>query len=303
MQQDSIKLKKFSHAAIGAKDLSRQKDFYVDKLHMKVVEETPKSIFLRAAEKHHHMLELMGDYKGLDHMAFEVEDDDELDRARHILEKRGIKVFQQNGDTEPGIQRLLRFKDPEGNTIELVSNVAEHAEDYAGDSSMPLSLDHVTIFTGNVKKQEAFYKEVLGMRIRDTVPNFLSFLTCTSIHHSLGFISLPKRGFQHIAFNYANRSNMMNAMVELNDAGFTRIEGPGRHGPGNSLFTYFEDPEKNLVELIAEAELLDDPLHQPGVWKQKQALDLWRIGKPMGPPPGMGWVVPLLPYISRLVRR
>jgi catechol 2,3-dioxygenase-like lactoylglutathione lyase family enzyme len=302
MQQDLIKLKCFSHAAIGAKDLNRQKDFYVDKLHMKIVEETSQRVFLRAAEKHHHALELIQDHKGLHHMAFEVEDDNEIDRASFILEKRGIKILQQE-DTEPGIQQLIRFKDPEGNVIELVSNVAEHDVDCVGASLMPLALDHVTLFTGSVKKQEAFYNKVLGMRVRDRVPNFLSFLTCTSNHHSLGLIALPKRGFQHIAFNYANRSDMMNAMVELNDAGFKRIEGPGRHGPGNSLFSYFEDPEKNLVELIAEAELIDDPLHQPGIWKQKQAIDLWDIGKPMGPPPGLGWVVPLLPYISRLVKR
>lgn len=38
--------------------------------------------------------------------------------------KTWVKILpQQQEDTEPGIHRSLRFKDPEGNTIELVSNV------------------------------------------------------------------------------------------------------------------------------------------------------------------------------------
>jgi catechol-2,3-dioxygenase len=302
--EESIQLKRFSHAAIGVSDLYRQKEFYTGQLGLSVVTETPERIYLRAAGSHHHVLELANNFKGLHHMAFEVKDDCEIDRARHILTKRGIRILHEpKHDAEPGIGRLLRFNDPEGNTIELVSNVIEHAGGYGEKPVKPLTLDHVTFFAGNIKKQENFYIKLFGMRVSDRVPGFLTFLTCDSNHHSLGFITLPHRGFQHIAFDYADRTDMMNALVHLNDAGCKRVDGPGRHGPGNSLFTYFEDPEKNLVELIAEAKLDADPLRKPGEWKQQAALNLWRSGGPMGPPPGMGWVVHLLPYISRLVPR
>jgi catechol-2,3-dioxygenase len=303
-QQESIQVERFSHAAIGVRDLNRQTEFYVNNIGLGVVEETPGHIYLRAGGSHHHVLELVSNFRGLHHIAFEVKDDGEIDRAKYILTKQGINIILgPEGAAEPGIGRLLRFNDPEGNTIELVSNVGDHSGGFETRPVKPVTLDHVTFFTGNVKTQETFYKTLLGMRVRDTVPGFLTFLTCTANHHSLGFIALPRRGYQHIAFDYSCRADMMNAMVHLNDTGFKRVDGPGRHGPGNSLFTYFEDPEKNLVELITETELIDDPLHQPGKWKQHEALNLWRVGGPMGPPPGMGWVVHALPYVSRLIRR
>jgi catechol 2,3-dioxygenase-like lactoylglutathione lyase family enzyme len=237
-------------------------------------------------------------------MAFEVANDEEIDRAKHILTQQGIPILHEpERGVEPGIGRLLRFNDPEGNTIELVSDVSNHTGDYGDRPVKPLSLDHVTFFAGDVKKQQRFYETVLGMRVRDTVPGFLTFLTCTANHHSLGFIALPRRGFHHIAFDYSGRAEMMDAIVHLGDAGFKRVDGPGRHGPGNMLYTYFEDPEKNLVELVTEIEQIEDPSHQPGEWDQQPALNLWRVGNRMGPPPGMGWMVHVLAFVSKRLKR
>jgi catechol 2,3-dioxygenase len=36
--------------------------------------------------------------------------------------------------------------------------------------------------------------------------------------------------------------------------------GPGRHGPGNNLFVFFDDPSGNHIELSAEMERFHDDL-------------------------------------------
>jgi hypothetical protein len=32
--------------------------------------------------------------------------------------------------------------------------------------------------------------------------------------------------------------------------------GPGRHGPGNNLFVFIEDPDGNWIEISAELEVI-----------------------------------------------
>jgi len=34
--------------------------------------------------------------------------------------------------------------------------------------------------------------------------------------------------------------------------------GPGRHGPGNNIFIFVEDPDKNWIEISAELEIMYD---------------------------------------------
>jgi hypothetical protein len=75
----------------------------------------------------------------------------------------------------------------------------------------------------------------------------MTFLRCNPNHHSFGFIALPGRGLQHAAFDLAGRVELSEAIFHLGDGGVRRVDGPCRHGPGNMLFTYFEDPEKNLL--------------------------------------------------------
>ena len=112
------------------------------------------------------------------------------------------------------------------------------------------------------------------MLVTDTVPSFMTFLRCNPNHHSFGFIALPRRGLQHAAFDLAGRVELSEAIFHLGDGGFRRVDGPGRHGPENMLFTYFEDPEKNLLELCTEIQQIDETSHQPRAWDAKSALNL-----------------------------
>lgn len=89
---------------------------------------------------------------------------------------------------------------------------------------------------------------------------------CNPNHHSFGFIALPRRGLQYAAFDFHSNAELSELMVYRGDSGVKRVDGPGRHGPGNMLFTYFQDPETNLLEWITEIEQIDEATHQPRAW-------------------------------------
>ena len=301
---DPIRVKRLSHIALGVRDLPRQADFYVNACGLQIVEQAAEHLYLRAAGNHHHVFELIGSDRGLHHVAFEVVDDEELDRAVNVLNECGIRIeLGLNREVEPGLGRLLRFRDPEGNIIELISNVRELDATYSGVPGKPLSLNHLILYAGDLDKQQEFFVSVLGMRVTDTVPRLMTFLRCNANHHSFGFITLPRHGLQHAAFDVTNRAELSEVIVRLGDMGVRRVDGPGRHGPGNMLFTYFEDPEKNLLEWVTEVQQIDETSHQPKAWDTRGALNVWSTPEHMGPPTGLWWILHVLPTISKLLRR
>ena len=113
------------------------------------MERVADHLYLRAAGNHHHVFELIGSDRGLHHVAFEVVDDEELDRAANVLNEYGIRIeLGPNAEVEPGLGRLLRFRDPEGNIIELISSVRELDATDSGAPGKPLSLNHLLLYAG-----------------------------------------------------------------------------------------------------------------------------------------------------------
>lgn len=298
-----IRIKRISHVAITVRDLERQADFYTKMCGLRPVERASQRLYLRASGPHHHVFELLKGHGGLDHISFQIDDDEDIHRCADILVAQGIRItLAPNKEVEPGVGSVLRFLDPEGNPIELVSGVEELRSGYESEAVGPLSLNHAVLYAGDLGKQQSFYESVLGMRVTDTVPRLMTFLRCNPNHHSFGFIALPRRGLQHAAFDLPSRVELTDLLVHMGDAGFKRVDGPGRHGPGHMLFTYFEDLEKNLLEWVTEIQQVNEEGHVPKAWNAEPALNLWQAPGHVGPPIGFRWVLRALPVISKLSR-
>jgi 2,3-dihydroxy-p-cumate/2,3-dihydroxybenzoate 3,4-dioxygenase len=164
-----------------------------------------------------------------------------------------------------------------------------------------MSLNHAVLYVGDLSKQQSFYASVLGMQATDTVPRLMTFLRRNPNHHSFGFIALPRRGPKHDAFD-PSRAELSDLLIHMGDAGIKRVDGPGRHGPGQMLFTHFEDVEKNLLEWNTEIQQIDEATRLPKAWDPEPALNLWQAPGHMGPPRGFRWVLRALPVISKLSR-
>jgi catechol-2,3-dioxygenase len=102
---------------------------------------------------------------------------------------------------------------------------------------------------------EAFYGGTLGFKLSDNLANRMTFWRCNANHHSIAFANFgPHHGFNHAAFEVKDWQDFMRAVFYMGEHKVPRQWGPGRHLAGNNLFSYYFDPEGNVVEYTAEVE-------------------------------------------------
>src|SRR5260370_41573605 len=154
----SIKVARLAHVGLRARDLSKQAEFYTARWGLEPIEEHGQDLFLRADGPEHHVLTLRaGEEAGLDHFAFEVADPDDIERAADILASQGVEiVVQPTQDLEPGVKKAIRFKDPEGNIVELVAGVDQVTDAYGERDVKPTAINHVALHTRDPARMERF---------------------------------------------------------------------------------------------------------------------------------------------------
>jgi catechol-2,3-dioxygenase len=267
---DRIKVARLAHVGLRARDLGKQAEFYTERWGLDAIDEHGNDVFLRADGPDHHVLTLhAGDAAGLDHFAFEVERPDDIDRAADVVAGLGLEiVVPPTQDLEPGVARAVRFKDPDGNVVELISGVDPVRDQYGMRDVKPQALNHVVLSTLDRPRLEQFYGGTLGFQLSDTLPNFMTFWRCNANHHSIAFAS-PRGGgtpgLNHAAFDVKDWHDLMRAVFYMGERGVKRMWGPGRHLAGNNLFSYYFDPEGNVIEYTTEVEQITNDDYVPPI--------------------------------------
>jgi catechol 2,3-dioxygenase-like lactoylglutathione lyase family enzyme len=191
---------------------------------------------------------------GMKVLAFAVAGDD-LNAIVQRAASAGVEVVVPPSTADaPAERRFARLRDPDGNLVDLV--VAEPFHDGAGDTpTVARKLGHVVLWTPDVAGMEAFFT-VLGMRVSDRTHLGMSFLRCNTEHHTIGLAQSGsgRTGMQHAAFDVGTEQVVAEESARLAASGVRCIWGPGRHGPGNNIFSYYLDPSDNIFELYGDME-------------------------------------------------
>ena len=266
---NGIKVARLAHVGFRARDLGRQAEFYSARWGLDPVEEAPQDVFLRADGPDHHVLVLhAAEDTGLDHFAFEVAQQDDIERAADMVAAQGLEiVVPPTQDLEPGVKKAIRFKDPDGNVVELLAGVDQVHDQYGPRDVKPTVLNHVVLNTTNRQALEQFYGGMLGFKLSDNLADFMTFWRCNANHHSLAFASPAnaRPGLNHAAFELRDWQELMRGVFLLGEHGVRRMWGPGRHLAGNNLFSYYFDPEGNVVEYTTEVEQITSDDYVPPV--------------------------------------
>lgn len=281
---DGIKVARLAHVGLRARNLSAQAEFYTDRWGLEPIDEAAQDLFMRGEGPDHHVLTLhASEDAGLDHFAFEVSQRDDIDRAADIFANQGIEIVTPpTQDLEPGVARAIRFKDPEGNVVELIAGVDQIRDAYGARDVKPQSLNHVVLHARDRAGMERFYGDTLGFKLSDTLADFMTFWRCNANHHSIAFVTAhgDQSGLNHAAFDVKDWQDLMRGVFFLGEQGVRRMWGPGRHLAGNNLFAYYFDPEGNVVEYTTEVQQISNADYVPPV--RPLIADQWGSR-----PPGM----------------
>jgi catechol-2,3-dioxygenase len=279
---NGIKVVRLAHVGFRARDLDRQAEFYTARWGLDAIDQADQDVFLRADGPDHHVLILhASDATGLDHFAFEVAHQDDIERAADILTDQGLEIVTPpTQDLEPGVKKAIRFKDPDGNVVELIAGVDQVHDQYGPRDVKPTVLNHVVLNTTNRQALEQFYGGTLGFKLSDNLDNFMTFWRCNANHHSLAFAgpSNAQPGLNHAAFELRDWQDLMRGVFLLGEHGVRRMWGPGRHLAGNNLFSYYFDPEGNVVEYTTEVEQITSDDYVPPL--RPRIADQWGSSPP-----------------------
>ena len=140
-------------------------------------------------------------------------------------------------------------------------------------------MQHLTLATRDPLAIEAFYCGTLGFLTSDHVVTpegrvATIFTRSNHEHHTLACFQQDRVGIDHHSYEAGDWAEMKHWCDRMGELRIPIMWGPGRHGPGNNLFIFIEDPDGNWIEISAELEVVHDrPLvrwpHEP------RTLNLW----------------------------
>jgi len=114
----------------------------------------------------------------------------------------------------------------------------------------PRRLSHVLLFSPDVGRSVAFYRDALGLRLSDSSADIIAFLHGVhgSDHHLVAFAKSDGPGLHHSSWDVGSIDEVGRGMEQMQTAGYAQGWGLGRHVLGSNYFRYVRDPWGSFCE-------------------------------------------------------
>ena len=282
-----IQAKRFAHVTFETPDLERQIAYFTEIAGLSLAERHNGCAYL--VTKHGDLAVVLekGERARCARLAFQTAPDTEFAEIRNGIETEGPSCQSRN-DALPGIPQMLSFEDPKGTVCDVfaVQTPISRPKPVAGIG--PIKLGHLAFVVSDPKAFADFYSRVLGFRVSDWIADWFVFMRCGPDHHTINFVRGKRTQMHHVAFELKDWAQVQSACDFLGGKNIPLIWGPGRHGPGNNIYTYHRNPDDQIIEMFTELDkMLDESLgyfeprpwhrdhpQRPKVW-QTFPTDIW----------------------------
>ena len=215
--------------------------------------------YFRSDGRDHTLAYFEGDPS--DHaVGFDVRDAAALNAAAAEVDAHGLPVaWGTREECEVRhVDRLVRFRDPSGNAIELVYGARAGDRPYApGRAAGITGFSHIGLRTTDAARDEAFWTRVCNARVSDRI-GAAPLLRIDAVHHKLALFPSAYAGVQHVNHQVAGVDDVMRAYYFLRERGVRIVFGPGRHPTSSAIFLYFEGPDGMVYEYSTGVRLIED---------------------------------------------
>jgi catechol-2,3-dioxygenase len=293
---------RIGHIGLVVSDLDGYGEFLTGGLGLTETRREEGRAYYALGTRHHQVRITEGAALGCDGIGFDVSDAESLASLRGAVEEAGLEIVSDKPYDDTAAEGFS-FQIPQGPTVELCAGVqlapdpGAYPNDFyraRGDHIKLQKLGHVGIGSPDPDAVERVFVDVLGFRISDRFPGVLSWARCNADHHSVGFAPAAAPGVHHMAFEIQSLAHYERLVDHLALSGLRLIWGLGRHGPGNNLFAYFDDPSGTMIEVYANmAQIENEDSYVPREWE-----DLQEVGNIWGPLPDDSWIGKLTPFTT-----
>lgn len=295
------------HVEISVNNFEKSLWFFTDVLGLFVTEIDGDRAYLRAWQDFDHHTLVLKDAKEseVNRIGWRVSSKDSLYIFEKVLKEKNIDFKWVEGGKQKALGDAIHFKSPAGTPIELywekekhiekdpklVSKLPSHPSKYTGRGVAPRRFDHVNVMVNDVKAEQEWWTELLGIHHRYYIQNeqnirLGSWLSRTNISHELALMRNSNQDgakFHHLAYYLDTVDELIRAsnLMAENDI---KIEwGPGKQGTSGAQFIYVFEPSGHRVEVWTGGMLIFAPDWEPIEWKPEVGqlgLDMWGTQAP-----------------------
>lgn len=233
------------------------------------------------------------DRAGLNHVAFKVEKDEDLETLQKRIEAWGIPTTLLDEGALPSTGRMLQFNLPSGHEMRLYASKEYVGTDVGTTNPDPWPdsirgagahwLDHCLLMCemnpeagiNTVEDNTRFMKECLDFFLTEQIlvgpegkMQAATWMARTSTPHDIAFVGGPTSGLHHIAFFLNSWHDVLKA-ADIMAKNKVKIDvAPTRHGITRGETIYFFDPSGNRNETFAGLGYLAQPDRPVTTWSE-----------------------------------
>lgn len=270
---------RIGHINIKVMDMEAAVKHYENVVGMKTTHKDAKgNVYLKCWDEwdKYSVILTPSDQAGMNHVAYKVETDADLDVLKKRIEDYGINTETLSAETLPFVGRMLKFALPSGHEMRLFAQKECVGTDVGSTNPDPWPddlrgagahwLDHCLLMCemnpekgiNKVAENTRFFMEVLDFFQTEQItvgPNgsiqLASFLSRSSKPHDIAFVGGDRPGLHHLSFFLDSWHDILKA-GDVMAKNKVRIDvAPTRHGITRGETIYFFDPSGNRNETFA----------------------------------------------------
>lgn len=287
---------RIGHVCVRVMDVHAAVDHYEKTIGMTVTARSPDGrVYLKCWDEwdKYSLILMPSDRAGLDHIAFKVEVECDLDTIAERIRANGGVIESLAPNETPMCGRSIKFDLPSGHEMRLFcqkeslgTEVGDKNPDPWPDGIHGIGvhwLDHAALVcefnpdTGvnKVAENAAFLRDTMSFILTercvvgaDMSVMLAAFLTRTNTPHDIAFVPGPKMGLHHIAFFLDDWNSVLRAADIVAKTGKEPSLTPNRHGMTRGATFYMFDPSGNRNETFAGLGYLAQPDRPLVTWTE-----------------------------------
>jgi Glyoxalase/Bleomycin resistance protein/Dioxygenase superfamily. len=283
-------IRQMGHVVISSPDPMGAATDLCETVGLRITDTDGDAVYLSSNDRHHEVTYVKGKGEAVC-IGLEAVSEAAIDELYSRAKTDGLEIL---ADTPigKGYDRALRFKAPGGSIFEVHTPIKRDQSRFHNTvGARPRRIEHINAFAPDTLAFGDFCTETLGMKLSDKTSDdgFRWYRAQDGFHHTIA-MGTGETALHHYAFDLYSMQDLQRIADNLADKERALVWGPGRHGAGENVFTYYADPHGCLVENSIEMRHIDnDATYEPGVWEINEGfrwVNLW------GTPPTPDFMVP-----------